>query len=144
VRHAALVLAAVLACGAAGCGEPANGVRVSGAWVRATPNGATVGAAYVTLRSATGDTLLGVSVPADIAGAAQLHEIVRDAAGRLAMHELARLPLPAGRDVSMQPGGMHIMLVGVRRPLAPGGTIMLTLRFARAGTLVQRVPVRES
>jgi hypothetical protein len=141
VTRVARVLALALAV--AGCGAP-NGVGVSGAWARSTPEGATVAAVYVTLRSAMGDTLLGVSVPADVAREAQLHEVVRDAAGRLGMHELARLPLPAGRDVSMQPGGMHVMLVGVARPLAPGGTITLTLRFARAGTLVQRVPVRES
>jgi len=142
-RAAVLACAVALACAAAGCGAPARGVTVSGAWARSTPEGATVAAVYATLRSAAGDTLTGVAVAADVARAAQLHETVRDTAGRLAMRELASLPLPAGRDVAFEPGGRHIMLLGVARPLPPGGTIVLALRFAHAGTIVQRVPVRE-
>jgi len=143
LRRCVVMLAAALAATVgAGCGarEP---IAIHDFWARATPAGATVGAAYVRLESAAGDRLVRVSVPASVARAAQIHEVTRDAAGRLGMHEVAGVDLPPGHEVALEPGGMHVMLVDLVEPLAPGRTIDVTLTFRNAGAITRSVPVRE-
>lgn len=51
------------------------------------------------------------------------------------------LPLPAGETVRLQAGGLHLMLVGLRRPLAAGDVVPLTLTFERAGEVGLALPV---
>ena len=132
----------------AGCGgrTPANGpgggVSVTGAWVRSTPPGASAGALYLTLHSAAGDRLIGASVPRAIAAAVEMHRTTRDAAGRLGMKRVDWVELPPGIAVTFKPGGSHLMLVGLVRPLAAGDTLVVKLRFGRAKELELRAPVR--
>jgi len=114
-------------------------VAAENAWSRATPPGAGVGAIYLTLASAADDTLTGVSSPA--ASAAQVHEMAMDGAV-MRMRELSTgLALPAGQKVSLQPGGYHIMLVGLKAPLKQGETVPVHLTFAKSAPLDITVPV---
>lgn len=57
------------------------------------------------------------------------------------MQSVAALVLPAGDAVRLGPGSYHLMLEGLRRPLAVGDSVTLFLRFAVAGELALRVPV---
>jgi len=105
-------------------------VVVENAWSRATPPSASTGAIYLTLASPTGDTLIGVSSPASTA--AQVHEMAMDGSV-MRMRELPRgLALPPGQKVTLQPGGYHIMLVGLKSPLRQGDTVRLHLTFAKS------------
>lgn len=108
-----------------------GGVEIKDAWARATPGGAENGAAYVTLLSATGDRLTGVTSSA--AKVTQLHEMTNDG-GVMKMRELSAIELPPGQAVTLKPGGAHIMMMGLDHPLRPGESIQLTLRFDKAGT----------
>ncbi len=139
LRAGALMAAAVLA----GCGRtvPANRPIATDAWIRPTPPMVTVGAAYATLRAGRDDRLLAIAVPDTIAGHTELHESTRDAAGRMGMREVEGLALPAGRMVKLEPGGAHLMLLDLRRPLVAGDRVPLAFRFARAApeTLVVEV-----
>jgi protein SCO1/2 len=119
------------------------GIAIRDPWSRATPAGVTVGAVYLWLESAGGDSLLGAAVAESVAAAVELHETVRDAGGAMAMRAVPALALPAGRAVAFAPGGRHFMLTGLRRRFAAGDTIALSLRFARAGERTVRVPVRD-
>ena len=132
----ALFPAAVLAAGllaapsAHAQATPAPQVAAEGAWARATPAGAKVGAVYATLTSPAADTLLGVSTPAS--RVAEVHEMTMDG-GVMRMRELAGgLPLPAGQPVTLRPGGLHIMLVDLAAPLKAGDTVQLRLSFAHS------------
>ncbi len=59
------------------------------------------------------------------------------------MREVAGgIPLPAGAEVSFQPGGYHVMLLELPRQLKGGEQFPLTLRFEKAGELTVEVPVR--
>jgi copper(I)-binding protein len=106
-------------------------VEVTEAWARATPGRAENGAAYLTITSPVGDRLTGISTPA--AGKAELHAMKMEG-GVMTMTPLDGLDLPAGQHVTLKPGGLHIMLVGLKQPLQPGQTVPLILRFAKAGT----------
>ncbi|MBI5836838.1 MAG: copper chaperone PCu(A)C [Candidatus Eisenbacteria bacterium] len=125
-------------------GRPAEaGPEVSGPWARATPAGATAAAVYLALRSDEGDTLRAVSVEPGVAAAAQLHRTLREAGGEMSMVRVDAVPLPAGVPVDFRPGGDHVMLVGLAKPLTAGDTLDVRLYFAKEKVRRVRVPVRE-
>lgn len=122
-----LTLAACNQGSAPGSGEPAT-VQVTGAVCRPTPTGRQMTGCYLTLTSASADRLVSVASPD--AGMVQVHES-RIESGMMIMGELREgLPLPAGEAVALAPGGNHLMLMGVKEPLAAGDTVALKLTFA--------------
>ena len=132
-----LGFAAILFCCAAalaqqtGAQTDSGGVEIKDAWARATPGGAENGAAYLTLVSPAGDRLTGVASSA--AAQAQLHEMTNDI-GVMQMREVPAIDLPPGKPVTLKPGGLHIMMMGLKHPLQPGQSVPLTLRFEKSGT----------
>jgi periplasmic copper chaperone A len=127
-------------------------IRVEDAWARQAPMmpqagqmrghmaGGT-GAVYVTLRNtgATPDTLVGAS--SEAAEAVELHETIRDGEV-MRMRPVATLEVPAGGILEMKTGGLHIMLINLKRALRPGDRVPVTLTFAHAAALLLDVPVR--
>jgi hypothetical protein len=112
---------------------------VTDAWIRATPPGAVTAAAYLTIASAgAGDRLVSAASPA--AGTVEIHTTVTQA-GSQHMTSAAELVVPAGGSVRLEPGGQHLMLIGLKAPMVPGTTVALSLRFAEAGTVAIDVPV---
>jgi len=101
-------------------------------WARATPGGAKTGAAYVTLTSngGSGDRLLSGTTP--VAGQVQFHRVSEES-GVSHMRELRAVEVASGAKLTFSPGGMHIMLVGLKQPLEEGQTFSLTLSFENAG-----------
>ena len=117
-----------------------DGVMVHEAWARASAGAATTGAAYVTLMGGpVADSLVGASTP--VAATAQVHETIDDH-GVMKMRPVASVPVPAGQMVTFAPGGYHIMLMGLKHPLAAGESFPLTLTFAHAAPLTVDVTVR--
>jgi len=55
---------------------------------------------------------------------------------------VAKVEVAPGARVELKPGSYHLMLIGLKRTLAPGQTVTLTLRFERAGALTARAEVR--
>jgi len=115
-------------------------IEVKDAWARATPGGAQAAAAYVTLQSAAGDTLTGVATP--IAQKAELHSMTMDG-DVMKMRQVDSIDLPAGQPVALKPGGYHIMLTGLTKPLQDGQSFPLTLTFAKAGIREVTVTVQK-
>jgi periplasmic copper chaperone A len=113
---------------------------VSGASARATPPSATVGAIYFSIKNTgtTADALESVSTPA--ARSVQLHatSLVN---GVMQMREVHAVECPAGATVKAEPGGLHVMLIGLAAPLTLGTTLDVSLRFHAAGVLTLKVPV---
>lgn len=126
---AAFALLALTACspgGGAGSGETAT-VQAANAICRPTPNGRQMTGCYLTLTAASADRLLSATSPR--ANIVQIHES-RIESGMMMMGELRDgLPLPAGQAVALEPGGHHLMLLGVKEPLVAGDTVTLTLTF---------------
>lgn len=116
-------------------------LSVEHAWARATPSGAPTGATYFTLRNASGeaDRLVGASTP--VADKAELHEHVHQD-GLMKMRHVEAVEVPADGEVRFAPMGYHVMLFGLKQPLADGSQFPLTLRFERAGEVKVQVPVR--
>jgi copper(I)-binding protein len=142
MRSKLLALGASLTfCLSAAAAMAQNGdVVITNAWARATPNGAQAAAAYVTVESADDDRLTGVSTPA--AQKAELHSMTMDN-GVMKMRQVDAVDLPAGKPVTLKPGGYHIMLSGLAKPLKEGQSFPLTLSFAKAGPREVTVPVEK-
>lgn len=100
-------------------------------WARASIG--SVGAAYVTIRitGKTGDRLVGASSPA--AARVEIHTHEMDSRGVARMRKVPEVAIPAGKATVFRPGGLHLMLFGLKAPLKKGGTLPLTLNFARGG-----------
>ncbi len=122
----------------------AAGVVVEQPWARATPPGAHMGAIYMKLKSETGDRLLGAAVPHSVAREAQIHETIpsADGGGAMEMRRVDSLEIPAGKPVALEPGGFHVMLLDLRRPLTAGQRVRVKLRFEHAGTRTVEADVR--
>lgn len=105
-------------------------VQVSNAWSRATPGGASTAAVYATLNSPAGDTLTGASSP--VAKTASVHEMSMDGNVMRMRPVTGGLALPPGQAVTLQPGGYHIMLEGLKVPLKQGQTVPLHLTFSKS------------
>ncbi len=98
-------------------------------------------AAYLAIRNAgdAGDALVAASSPA--ASAVEIHEVsMRDDVMR--MRQVDSVAVPAGGEAVLEPGGYHIMLIGLIDPLVKGDTVALTLRFRSGRELDLRAPVR--
>lgn len=130
---------AVLA--AAGVAGGADFPRASGAWARATPPGATVGAVYLRIDGGvTPDRLLGASTPRALR--VEFHR-VETTAGMVRMRQADAIDVPAGSRVEFAPQGLHLMLMGLASPLRVGEVLPLTLRFESAGVLALEAQVRD-
>lgn len=119
-------------------------IRVEGAWARETPAMAKAGAAYLTLTSAHRDRLVAANLGGNLAARVELHEVFRDPSGGMTMRRVPSIELPAGGRVALEPGGYHLMLVGLRRSMVAGDTLDLILRFERAPAIAIRMPVRRT
>lgn len=117
-----------------------EGIRVDQAWARASAGAATTGAAYVTLIGGTqADQMTGASSP--VSAGASVHTTADDN-GVMRMRPVPLVPIPAGQKVTFKPGGLHIMLEGLKHPLTAGQSFPLTLTFAHAAPVTVDVPVR--
>lgn len=139
-RIAGFLAAAAAACvvlaaaPAAGHSYELGDLRVRHPWVRATAPGATVAAGYLEIHNSgrQPDRVVGASTPA--AERVEFHVQERDG-DVLKMRELKDFEVPARRRLTLRPGGSHLMIVGLKQPLAKGARVPLTLRFERAGEL---------
>jgi len=104
-------------------------VTVQDAWVRGTVPGQTSSGAYMTLQSAEGAKVVGVSTP--VAGTAEIHEMKMEG-NVMRMRAVPALDLPKGQAVQLKPGGYHVMLTDVKQQLVKDTTVPITLKVELA------------
>ena len=116
-------------------------VEIQGAWSRATPPGAKVAAGYMTLlnKSASPDRLIGASSPAAARVETHTMEMKGDV---MRMREVKGYDVPAKGSFELKPGGAHLMLVDIKRPLKEGEKVPLVLRFEKAGEVKTELAVQ--
>jgi periplasmic copper chaperone A len=117
-----LVLAMTLAWTGASLAQ----VQVKDAWARAAVQGQTATGAFMSLTSSEGARLIGASSP--VAGVVEIHEMVMDG-NVMKMRAVPGLELPPGRSVELKPGGYHVMLLDLKRPLKVGERVPVELRL---------------
>ncbi|MXY87597.1 MAG: copper chaperone PCu(A)C [Dehalococcoidia bacterium] len=141
VALAALFLGTSVACGEdEGSGAETGAIDVSNARAQFTTTD--VGAVYFDIHSTgAGDRLVGAT--ADIADDTQVHEVVSEGGSTMMRPVEGGIPIDPGGHVSLQPGGYHVMVLGVADIPEPGDTFELVLEFERAGHVTVTVHVQE-
>ena len=116
-------------------------VQVEEPWIRATTPGAKVAAGYMTIRnkSAQPERLVGGSSP--VAGKVETHIHIKDG-DVVRMREVKGYDIPANGVFELKPGGAHLMLVDVKRPLKEGEKVSLVLKFEKSGEVKVDFEVR--
>ena len=146
----------------------AGALNVNNAWTRPSVSGADTAAVYFTIVNPGGaDLLTSVSVPSKIAASAALHETTTSGstgttmagmgtasadgamstttgmAGMTGMQTVDSVDIPAGGTVNFEPGGFHVMLTGLAKPLVLGQQFDITLDFEKAGAVKVTVLVKD-
>jgi periplasmic copper chaperone A len=129
------MLAVYLLCAPSGRAEDvkAGDLVITQAWSRATPGGAKIGGGYLTIenKGTAADRLIGGST--DAAARVEIHEMAMNN-GIMTMRPLEKgLTIEPGKIVKLAPGGYHLMLMELKRPLRKGDKLSITLEFEKAG-----------
>ena len=145
-RFSALVATCVLAASqlalpARAADYMLGSIRISQPWARATPKGASTGAAYMTVtnKGTTPDRVSCAS--SDASAKCQIHSMTMDN-GVMKMRPVeGGLEIKPGETITLKPSGFHVMLVDLKSPLEQGKTVEVTLQFEKAGTVKVEFPV---
>ena len=132
---AALIGATLIAAPAFAHDYKVGDLQIDHPWARATPGGATVGGGFMKIKNAGSAADRLVAGSAEVAGRVEIHEMaVID--GIMKMRALDKgLEIAPGKTVELKPGGFHVMLMDLKRPLKQGETVKATLVFEKAGSL---------
>lgn len=118
----------------------AEGLEITGGFLRATPMASGTGAGFLTIHS-TGpaDRLIAFASPA--CTTPELHTHINDN-GIMRMRQVPAIDIPAGGDAVLQPGGLHLMCIGLTAKLEAGQMVPVTLVFEKAGEVAVTLPVK--
>lgn len=99
-------------------------------------------AAYFTIDNPTDQADVLLEAVSEVAASTEIHTIIAED-GALEMKQLSRVDVPARSQVRFEPGGLHIMLIDLKRPLKAGDVFALTLHFQQRGAETIQVTVKE-
>jgi periplasmic copper chaperone A len=134
ITYFLLAIALPLAGGVAVAEEYSVGtIQIGNPWTRATPKGSTVAGAYmsITNKGSAPDRLVGGS--SAVADRFEVHSMVMDGGVAKMRPVDGGLEIKPGETVELKPGGLHVMLTGLRQPLDKGQKVKATLQFEKAG-----------
>ncbi len=115
-------------------------LKIDHPWSRELPPNAAAGGAYFVVHNhgKTADRLIGVQTPQ--AAKAEMHTMVQ-LGEVMKMQQLDSVGIPAGGEAVFAPGGNHVMLFGLKKPLVAGERFPMTLQFEHAGKVEVEVQV---
>ena len=116
---------------------------VKSAWSRELPPTAPVGAAFLSLSNHADQADRLLSAESSIAEVTELHAHVHEG-DVMRMVKVDGIDIPAHSDLTLEPGGYHIMLINLHKPLVAGQSLPLTLHFERAGQVDVTVQIKSS
>ncbi len=116
-------------------------IIVKDPWVREVPPVSKMSAGFLTIinTGTVADRLLGVSC--DASESAEIHSMTQDN-GIMRMRKVDSLKIEPGKKVELRPGGLHIMLINLKRPLKEGDKVKITLTFEKSGAITVKATVR--
>ena len=115
---------------------------VENAYARSAGQSAQTGAAFMTIFNHGDQDDVVISATSDIAERVELHTHAEDANGVMQMiHVEEGFPIAAGETIALERGGKHVMFLGLKRPLAQGDIVSVTLTFQNADPVTVEIPV---
>ena len=123
--------------------EPsASTIKISNSWARLQPPSSRMSAAYMEVQNAgeSADALIGASC--SCAKSVELH-VMTEKDGMMNMRQVERFEVAPGATIKLEPGGAHLMIMGLKEPLSVEKALDIELVFERAGKLAVTVPVKD-
>jgi copper(I)-binding protein len=150
MKHLSKVLAAVLAVTfisflpqeSSAHDYTVGSITVMHPWARATPGPAKAGAGYLGLKNngATADRL--VKAESNLSKRTELHTHIMEGGVMKMTHVEEGIEVPAGKEVMFEPGGFHVMFMGLKAPFKEGEMLPVTLYFEKAGKVEVQLTVK--
>lgn len=138
-RRAALVLPAVAVVALAGCSSSKEAdnkvggntapIKVEDAWIKAADEGMTGMFAKLSIHGAEATSVTLESASTRVAEKCELHEVVTVDGSSVMREKKGGFTVEAGKDFMLEPGGYHIMLMGLKGPLVAGDNVAVHLVF---------------
>jgi copper(I)-binding protein len=128
----AIVIAVFLVSSAEAQHASSTGLAFDAPWVRASAPGQKNGAGYVQIQNKGIETDRLISATTANVGRVELHTIINEN-GVAKMRQVQGIEVPAGAGARLEPGGFHIMFMGLNAPFKAGEIVPVTLRFEKAG-----------
>ena len=136
-----IVVFAALALVATACSS-SDSLSVDDPWGRPSPSSASNAAFYMVIDGGAEDDTL-IAAQSQVCEIVELHE-TQMSDGVMSMQHLPEgIPVPAGETVALEPGGLHVMCIGVVSPLVSGETVDVELQFAVAGEMTVQAEIRD-
>ena len=135
LKFAGLALVGLFSAGIAAAAD----LEVASPWVRGTVPAQKATGAFMQLSSKGGVSLVGVGSPA--ANIVEIHEMVMDN-NVMKMRAVPRLEVEAGKVLELKPGSYHVMLIDLKKPLAKGEIVPITLRVEGKDKKVETVEIK--
>lgn len=123
------------------CGAAQADIEVSAAYVRGLPPGVANTSAYMTLRNTGMEAVDLTGARSSIAATVMLHNTMNHD-GMLHMMHVDKATIPAGGELTLVSGGMHLMLMQLREQPAVGSEVELVLQFSDGSEISVQAPVR--
>ncbi len=117
-------------------------VSVEDAYARAVPPGQMNSASFMTLKNSEAKDVALVSGTSSVAKAVELHNHISED-GVMKMRQVKQINIPATGSTTLQPGGLHVMLIGLTQDLAEGQEIDLKLEFSDGSNQMLNIPVKK-
>ena len=117
----------------------ADSVKIENAWVRVTAPGQKVAGGFMDLTADADMTLIGGSSP--VSREFELH-FMRMQDGVMEMRQMQEIKLPKGKTVSLEPGDLHVMFIGLKSQIKPGQKVPMTLIVKDADGNQQKLAVQ--
>ena len=122
-------------------GSAADNLQAQDAYARAVPPGVSNSAAFLSLTNSSETDHALVAAESDASKVVELHtHLMED--GMMKMRRVEKIDLPAGETVRLQPGGLHLMLIGLTRQLSPGEDVQIKLVFEDGSRTSMKTPVK--
>lgn len=140
-KHLGTKLISWLLLGWAAVAQAGDAIRVEDAWARETPPGVANGAAYATLTNEGSDDDRLVAVRGPVSERVELHTHLMEG-DMMRMRQVESIEVNAGGRAVLEPGGKHLMLIGLKQPLVAGQQFPLILEFEKGGEVTTQFEVR--
>lgn len=123
------------------CSTVHSEVLLKEGYVRAMPPGAPNTAAFFTLVNNGTEAVVIDGGQTELAGRVELHGHFHED-GMMSMRQVPNITVAAGGEVQLRPGGFHLMLIGMKKPLQPGESVKLVLTSGNATVVEAELPVQ--
>jgi copper(I)-binding protein len=120
----------------------ASSITVYDEYVREVPPNMPNSAAFMTIMNSSDKAVDLIAAKSGVSKVVELHEHA-NVDGMMQMRQIPKITIPANGSTELQPGGLHVMLIGLKKKLKAGELVQLTLSFSNGETTILNAPVKK-